>query len=146
MHLAGAYLGLLLLLKRLLEPSCRPLVAALPSIDSTAQPHETYGKPKAELRWRHPFFTDIRKSSFPKYSDVQPSKYAEKVSMLKALSDRAAGFAMHYAALQDFLLLHSSMYKHSIASTTEMHLASWPLTNFSEAARNLTNSTCICKA
>ncbi len=78
---AGAYLGLLLQLKRLLQPGCGPGVAALPGIEHNARPDVVYGTPVAALRWKHPFFEDIRKSSFPEYGHVQPSKYAEKVCL-----------------------------------------------------------------
>lgn len=81
---AGAYLGLLLQLKRLLEPSHCPVVAVLPPLDTTAKPDDKFGKPEAELRWKHPFFSDIQLNSFPEYHHVQPSKYAEKVSMQAA--------------------------------------------------------------
>ena len=84
--LAGAYIGFLLQLRRLLEPSCSPVTAPQPVLSKQPVPHPVYGQASSALRWAHPFYEDIRTSKFPDYEQVQPSKYARKVASLLAPS------------------------------------------------------------
>lgn len=84
--LAGAYIGFLLQLRSLLEPSCSPVTAPQPVLSKQPVPHPVYGQASSALRWAHPFYEDIRKSKFPEYEHVQPSKYARKVDSLLAHS------------------------------------------------------------